>query len=99
MASLKVLVFSVPGFNCTVLKSSSERESKEPGVANGGHSVHFVQMLRGFLFSLTSGKELNNLKNTVIPARAGGTVLERALTVLMASSTMLFSFLFGCSDP
>jgi hypothetical protein len=35
----------------------------------------------------------------MIPVRAGGTVLERALTVLTAYSTMLFSFFFACYDP
>lgn len=35
----------------------------------------------------------------VIPTKAGGTDLERALTVLTASSWMLFYFFLLCVDP
>lgn len=35
----------------------------------------------------------------VTPTKAGGTVLDRALTVLTAYSTELLSFLLGCSEP
>jgi len=36
---------------------------------------------------------------TVTPPRAGGTVLDKALTVLMAYYLKLFYFFLGCYDP